>query len=101
MVGRLDVAEGRWAARQVRRLAAGAIVFAAGVSAILPAAARAAPTWLSPQNVFSPPVTSIQDDPFFNRKALDVVTDSGGNSVAVWIEQHPKVPGPGTECRAM
>jgi hypothetical protein len=63
--------------------------------------ARATPTWLPPQNVFSTPVTSIQDDQFFNRKALDVVSDGEGDAVAVWIEEHPKNPGPGTECQAM
>jgi hypothetical protein len=64
-------------------------------------AADATPTWLAPHNVFSTPVTSIQDDTFSNRKALDVVSDSEGDAVAVWIEEHPKNPGPGTECQAM
>jgi PKD domain len=75
-------------------LAAGLIGFAAP-------AAQAAPAWIAPQAVFSTPVTAIQSDPFFVRKSLDVASDSAGNSIAVWIEQHPKVPGPGTECQAI
>lgn len=72
-----------------------------GVAAVIAAPAHAASTWLAPQNVFSTPVTSIQSDSFFNRKSLDVVSDDEGDAVAVWIESHPKVPGPGTECQAM
>jgi hypothetical protein len=64
-------------------------------------AAQAAPTWLTPQGVFSTPVTKIQDDSFFNRKALDVASDAAGDSIVAWVEEHPKSPGPGTECQAM
>ncbi len=63
--------------------------------------ALAAPTWLAPRSLISAPVTKIQSDPFFNRKSLDVGSDSAGNSIAVWVEENPKVPGPGAECRAM
>jgi hypothetical protein len=77
-----------------------AAALAAGLAALAAPAAQAA-AWIAPQAVFSTPVTSIQNDPFFNRKALDVASDSAGNSIAVWIEQRPKVPGPGTECQAM
>jgi hypothetical protein len=69
--------------------------------AVLGAASSRAASWLPPQNVFSTPVMAIQSDPFFNRKALQVASDTAGNSIAVWIEQHAKVPGPGTECQAM
>jgi len=69
--------------------------------AMLLAALARATSWLPSQAVFATPVTSIQSDPFFNRKALQVASDSAGNSIAVWIEQHPKIPGPGTECQAM
>lgn len=79
------------------RVTSAAVVVACAIAG----PARAAPTWLAPQNIFSTPVTSIQNDPFFNRNALDVVSDGEGDAVAVWIEAHPESPGPGTECQAM
>jgi len=74
---------------------------AIGFTALGAPPSQATPAWLAPQDVFSSPVTAIQNDPFFNRKALDVASDSAGDSIAAWVEQHPKVPGPGTECQAM
>jgi len=63
-----------------------AVVAGIGVAVLATASADAAPTWLSPQNLFPTAVTSIQQDPYFNRAALDVGTDAAGNSVAVWIQ---------------
>lgn len=84
----------------IRRCVVAAIAACASAG-VLAARADAAPSWLAPQNVFSTPVNSIPKDTFFNRQAIDVATDAAGNSIAVWIEQHPKVPGPGVECQAM
>jgi hypothetical protein len=83
------------------RLCLAVVAASAVVGALAVAPAQAAPTWLSPQNLFSTPVTSILRDPYFNRQALQVGSDAAGNAVAVWVEQHPKTPGPGTECQAM
>src|SRR5262249_38157922 len=80
----------------IRRCVVAAMAVCASAGA-LAARADAAPSWLPPQNVFSTPVTAIQNDPFFNRKALDVVSDGAGDAVAVWIQQTPG----GTACRAM
>lgn len=78
-----------------------ALVAALSLGAITAPAAGAAPAWLAPQAVFSTPVTSIPEDDFFNHRAVDVVSDGEGDVLAVWIEEHPKNPGPGTECQAM
>jgi hypothetical protein len=78
-----------------------ASIAALSLGAIAAPAAEATPTWLAPQKVFSTPVTSVPQDEFFNHRAVDVVSDGEGDVLAVWIEEHPKNPGPGTECRAM
>ena len=83
----------------VRSWAVGALSF--GFAALGAAPAYAGNAWLAPQSVFSTPITSIQRDPFFNRSALDVASDSAGDSIVAWIEQHPKASGSGTECQAM
>jgi hypothetical protein len=84
----------------LRRGASGLAIVAA-LAVFDAAPAGAAPAWLPPQDVFSTPVTSIPADPFFNRRALTVASDSSGNSVAAWIEEHPNPSGPGTRCQAM
>jgi hypothetical protein len=83
---------------RARSLAAALVV---ALCALVVPVAQVAPAGIASQNVFATPVTSIQDDSFFNRKALDVVSNGEGDTIAVWIEEHPKVPGPGTECQAM
>jgi len=63
-----------------------AAVIGIGAAFVATVSAHAAPTWLPPQNLLPAAVTSIQQDPYFNRAALDVGTDAAGDSVAAWIQ---------------